>query len=121
MSMENTIDHQSSIDWRLSIKLANNNKELAKELLEIFLADLPDASGRIHQAYDSESYDMLQRQVHKLHGSACYCGVTRLQEILTEMEFIVKEKNMHQFGQVLEQFDLEVNNILSAYKFIEYI
>ncbi len=121
MGMENVIDHESSIDWNLSVKLANNNKELAKELLEMFLAELPHASGRIHQAFEARNQDELQSQVHKLHGASCYCGVTRLREILSELEFSLKERLNQQFEHALTQFDHEVNNILSAYKFTDYI
>lgn len=121
MSMENVIDHQSSIDWVLSVKLANNNKELARDLLEMFMAELPNASGRIHQASEKQDYIDLQNQVHKLHGASCYCGVTKLNEILSQMEFAVKEKLFNQFEQSLAKFDEEVQNILSAYKFENYI
>lgn len=121
MSMENVIDHQSSIDWNLSVKLANNNKVLAKELLEMFMAELPKASGKIHEAYEGNNMNELQTQVHKLHGAACYCGVTKLKDILARMEFTIKERLYDQFSDSLIQFDEEVNSILTAYKFVNYI
>jgi two-component system, NarL family, sensor histidine kinase BarA len=115
-----SINHDLSIDWQSSIKLANNNKELAKDLLTMFIADLPRASEAIHSAFQQEQYDELLNQVHRLHGASCYCGVTRLKALLSKMEFSVKEKPYQRLTEMLPEFDQEVNNILSAYKMIDF-
>jgi|LakMenE18May11ns_1017448.scaffolds.fasta_scaffold8385268_1 two-component system sensor histidine kinase BarA len=121
MRNEVIADHNPSIDWQLSIKLANNNKELAKDLLEMFINDLPKASQAIHSAFSQKQYVELLNQVHRLHGASCYCGVTRLKAILTKMEFAVKEKLYGQFDEYLAVFDEEVNNILSACKMLDFV
>lgn len=120
MTSEN-FTHYSPIDWNLSIKLANNNKELAKELLEMFITDLPKASGEIRQALETKQSSQLLYQVHKLHGASCYCGVTQLKEILGKMESSLKEGLQEKFLAGLSEFDQEINNVLSAYKIIDFI
>lgn len=114
------IDHDPSIDWHVSIKLANNNKELAKELIDLFIADLPRASEGIQSAFHQKQYHELINQVHRLHGASCYCGVTRLKSILTKMEFSAKEKLYSQFEDSLDEFNNEINNVLTAYKSMEF-
>lgn len=118
---EGIIVEHPSIDWQLSVKLANNNKELAKDLLEMFITDLPKASEAIHEAFTQKQYIELANQVHRLHGASCYCGVTRLKGLLTKMEFAAREKLYRQFEESLIEFDVEVNNTLSAFKMVEFL
>lgn len=120
MNTDNFSTH-SSIDWQLSIKLANNNKDLAKDLLQMFITDLPKASESIHYAYDQQQHSDLLSEVHRLHGASCYCGVAKLKTILAEMESSLKEKAMNQFNKVFKEFDAEVANILTEYKTTPFI
>lgn len=120
MNADNAINHRASIDWNLSVKLANNNKDLAKDLLEMFLTDLPNATGKIQTAYEQKNHEELMNQVHKLHGASCYCGVTRLKELLGKMESALKEKNNTYFEELLAHFNDEVNNVISAYKMVNF-
>lgn len=120
MTQENTLDHPSSIDWELSIKLANNNRELAKDLLKMFIADLPRACEAINSAFEEKHYLELVNQIHRLHGASCYCGVTRLKNILAKMEFNAREKLYGPLGECLNEFTEEVNNILSSYKMMNF-
>ena len=117
--METESATQPSIDWSLSIKLANNNKELARDLLNMFVADLPNARQTIHNAYQEAKYNELLSHVHRLHGASCYCGVVRLKKVLANMEFSLKEKTLQHFPDALQQFDDEVNNIIVTYKEID--
>lgn len=121
MNNESVIDKQPSIDWRLSIKLANNNKELAKDLLEMYINDLPRANEVIQNTFRQKQYSELQNQVHRLHGASCYCGVTRLKALLSKMEFAAREKLYPQFEVLLGEFNEEVNNVLSAYKVSDFV
>jgi two-component system sensor histidine kinase BarA len=120
MNTNNIIDHEPSIDWNLSVKLANNNKELAKDLLEMFLTDLPNASTKIQTAYNSKQEEELLSQVHRLHGASCYCGVTRLKELLNQLEFSLKERSNDHIEDLMAHFNEEVNNVIAAYKMITY-
>lgn len=115
-----TVECQNSIDWPLSIKLANNNKELAKDLLHMFVNELPKASESIHSAHNQEKHTELLNEVHRLHGASCYCGVAKLKTILAEMEFSLKERIVNQFEISLKKFDEEVSNILDAFKATEF-
>ncbi len=114
------IDERFSIDWQLSIKLANNNRNLAKDLLAMFIGDLPKSSEAIHAVFEQKQYPELVNQVHRLHGASCYCGVSRLKALLGKMEFTLREELYDQFKELLAEFDEEVNNVLSAYKAVDF-
>lgn len=121
MSSEKVISHDSAIDWHLSIRLANNNKELARDLLEMYITDLPKASEAIRHAFEENHGNDLLSQVHKLHGASCYCGVTRLKEILAKMEFALREKMHAKFEEAFFEFNEEISNVLTAYKAIDFV
>jgi two-component system, NarL family, sensor histidine kinase BarA len=116
MNRELNVEHHPSIDWKLSVKLANNNRDLAKDLLEMFIADLPKASDAIRFAFSQRQYQELISQVHRLHGASCFCGVTRLRALLAKMESAVREKLYPQFESLLSDFVEETKNVFSAYK-----
>ncbi|MBA2654665.1 MAG: Hpt domain-containing protein [Gammaproteobacteria bacterium] len=120
MNNENVVDHPLSIDWQLSITLAGGDKKLAKDLLEMYIADLPRSSEAIHAAHLEKQYGELLNQVHRLHGASCYCGVTRLKSILSNMEFAAREKQTQQFEDALHEFDEEVNNVMASYKMVSF-
>ena len=71
-----------SIDWNLSVELANKNIDLAKQLLAILTDDLPKALIEMEHSFHNNDIETLGNQIHKLRGAASYCGVPRLQSIL---------------------------------------
>lgn len=79
-----------SIDWQLALKRANQNEESAKELLEGFIAMLPDTIALLHGLWKRKNYSALKVEVHKLHGACCYTGLPRMQHLANETESALK-------------------------------
>lgn len=105
-----------SIDWQLSLSLANNSEDLAAELLQLFMDDLPSIKENIKVAYSSHHYDNFYHNVHKLHGSCCYCGVPKLKEAVFELEKIIKQtKNFTQYKNQYNKFIYELDAVLNEF------
>lgn len=104
-----------SIDWDLSVKLASNKPDLAKELLDILINDLPATKQLINQAYAEQDYHSLALQVHKLHGATCYCGVPRLKMITEQLEIKLK-KNPKQANNLIKQLNGEIDQVIAEFK-----
>ncbi|MBT4963134.1 MAG: response regulator [Francisellaceae bacterium] len=79
-------NNAKAIDWDISLKLANHNADLAKDMLDMLCTSLPDELKEINKLFISENYQMLYDVVHRLHGGCCYCGVTALKESLTILD-----------------------------------
>ncbi|MED5380445.1 MAG: 7TM diverse intracellular signaling domain-containing protein, partial [Pseudomonadota bacterium] len=79
-----------SIDWQLALKRANQNQDTAKEMLDSFIALLPETIETLSALWDDQDYNGLKTEVHKLHGACCYTGLPRMQHLANETESSLK-------------------------------
>ena len=109
------LDHLSVIDWELGIKLAGNKRDLAEEILNMLIKNLPDDMSAITQLYHDKNYLGLLQRVHKLHGAICYCGLPRLKTVLSHLETDLKSHIMDSLPSLHDQLHAEVNLLLEHY------
>lgn len=109
------LDNLPVIDCELAIKLAGNKKDLAKELLHLFIKNLDEEFSSIKHAYSDANYPELQKLIHKLHGAVCYCGLPRLKTVLTKLETELKSNIMSSLPSLLNQLETEVTLLLKHY------
>jgi len=81
------------IDWELADSLANGSRDLAREMLNILLTDLPNDKWEIAAAFNANDFETMLKLVHKLHGAVCYCGTPRLKEAVFNLEVALKLRN----------------------------
>ena len=110
----------SAIDWQLCIKLANDKEELARELLGIYVDELPKYKIKIKQAYTSGDFAELHAHVHKLHSSSCYCGVPRVKEIACLLEAAIKQHDEQDIVSLVGALYQRIDEVLAAYASGEY-
>ena len=106
------LDNNSPIDWRDILKITNNKPELAKEMVAMLGAELPDMKTSINSAYKNQHYAVLLEKIHKLHGSCCYCGVTHLKNIAATLESKLKQKEHQGLDTLLAELNQEIDHIL---------
>jgi two-component system, NarL family, sensor histidine kinase BarA len=111
------IDHKNPIDWHDVMRITNNKPELAKEMLSMFGAELPEMKVTIKAAFQSKNYADLLKNVHKLHGSCCYCGVAKLKKMTADLEIDLKQQQYQQLPkqitELIQQMDLILEHINS--------
>ncbi|MDF1761127.1 MAG: Hpt domain-containing protein [Coxiellaceae bacterium] len=71
-----------AIDWSLCLERGNHQAELAQELLNMLVAELPNYSKQIKTAYAQQDSGLLSLHLNKLHGACCYSGVPQLQQLV---------------------------------------
>jgi two-component system sensor histidine kinase BarA len=103
------------IDWEQAIKVAGNQKDLAEEILATIVKNLHKDIQRFKQLTKEQNYVELLHQVHKLHGSLCYCGLPRLKTLVARLETDLKNNIMDSLPPLLEQLDTEINLLLEHY------
>jgi len=64
-----------------------------------FLAELPVSLNHIGDALHRQAWDEARRRVHKLHGSAGFCGFTRLRRLAAELETALAREDPVQIGR----------------------
>jgi len=105
-------DQRPVIDWEEGIRLAGHKKELARDILNMMVRDLPHEIALIHTQYESKNYQEMARAVHKLHGAVCYTGTPRLKTALSALETRLKTNIMDDSSSLLDQLDTEVSYLL---------
>jgi len=100
------------IDWKLSIQLAGNNIDHAKEFLQL-LADELTKQLNIIRCHVNSDHKKLNNELHKLLGGLSYCGALRLKN--ATKAFYDAVKNDIDIAIVNLQFETEAN------LFIEYV
>lgn len=103
------------IDWELGTKLAGGKKELAKELLDMFVSSLSEEISAFKHLYNEKNYAELSRKVHKLHGAIAYLGLPRLKILIARLESDLKHNIMGNLLSHLNQLDAEINFLLEHF------
>lgn len=109
------ITHLPIIDWEQGIKLAGNKKELAKEMLQLLIKNIKQDLHAINQSHAEKDFITLHKQLHKLHGALCYCGLPRLKTLVKCLESALKSNIMFNLSSLLSQLDTEVNLLLEHF------
>ncbi len=105
------MEDKRTFDWELCLKKCNNNAALAKELFDLFVAELPEFVEKILDAKETKNKKALLDVIHKLHGACCYIGVPRLKELVAEAEAMLKQKNADFFLQEVAEILQEIQKI----------
>lgn len=106
--MENPI-----IDWKLSVQLAGNNSDYAKEFLTFLAKELSQQLGIIQDHFQKNQIDELKKELHKLLGALSYSGATRLK--FATIDFNEALKNNTHTSMASKNFENE------AHLFIEHV
>ena len=94
-------------DHQEGIQLAGGNEQLALELFNMLIKELPEHQQRMETAKASGDIGDLKYAVHKLHGATSYCGVPGLRARAKYLEDCID-------NQQLEQIDAGYSKVLSA-------
>jgi two-component system, NarL family, sensor histidine kinase BarA len=101
------------IDWDQALKLAGNKQDIAKEILEMLVQTLPREVAAINQSWQDENYEQMSKQVHKLHGALCYCGLPRLKTLIAAIENDLKTNVINNLPHLLQSLNEETKQLLS--------
>ena len=100
------------IDWPLSIKLANDRADIAEELFNMLIVELPIARKDINEAFNKKDYDQLHHHVHKLHGACCYCGVPQLKDSTRQLEIAATAQDSNAIKLAIDTFNSSTDAVL---------
>ncbi|MGM0595097.1 MAG: Hpt domain-containing protein [Pseudomonadota bacterium] len=97
------------IDKALAVERAGGNTELARELFQMLQSELPVYRAKLRSLFDSSDLPALTEAVHKLNGSATYCGVPALKRAADRFESSLKrgeeEHYQHGLNELLHAID----------------
>ena len=109
------LDKLPVVDWELAMKLAGNNQDIAKEILALFIKNIPGELTAINQSFQNKNYQEMGKQLHKLHGALCYCGLPRIKMLVAQLESSLKNNVTDDLSAHVELLNQEVNDLLANY------
>jgi HPt (histidine-containing phosphotransfer) domain-containing protein len=107
---------QPVLDWRLTVKKLNGDEKAAREIITMFLNELPNLHRLVNQACKSNDAKKLYEHLHRLHGGCCYVGVPGLKTITYQFCDAAKHQQFHRFAILLTDFNLAVDAVKIAAK-----
>jgi len=101
------------VDYAEAITKAGGNAQLAKELFSMLLQELPLLRDKLQNAIAEEDLQAMWNHAHKIYGSTAYCGVPLLRQVASEMETVVRGKELAAIRQQYEVLDKAIQQILA--------
>ncbi len=80
------------LDISLALEQAGGNADLARELFQMLLNELPALRNSINSAFSGSDSQLLWDSTHKLYGSTAYCGVPALRDTAKALEDAIKQE-----------------------------
>ncbi|CNI79019.1 two-component sensor histidine kinase BarA [Yersinia mollaretii] len=111
------LEYAGVIDWPLAVRQAANKETLAKDLLTMLLAFMPQVIDRVQAILVGTHDEDILNLIHKFHGSCACSGVPRLKQLCMTIEQQLRQQTDLQDLQPewLELLD-EIENVRYAAK-----
>ncbi|MCF6688095.1 two-component sensor histidine kinase BarA [Raoultella terrigena] len=84
--VEPPVDHNVTLSWQLALRQAAMKPDLAREMLQMLIAFMPEVRNKVEEQLVGEEPEGLLDLIHKLHGSCSYSGVPRLKKLCQTIE-----------------------------------
>lgn len=115
------MDNNSQIiDFTSLYSVANNDKEFIKELIGIFLEQIPDFVINLNQLLKEKNLDKLGREAHTAKSSVMIFGMANTGKLLNKIELWAENKNIEEIEPALKivekDLDLAKSELMDALK-----
>ena len=113
-----------TIDFNSLNSVANNDEDFVKELIGIFLEQIPVFVNNLNELFIQNNLEKLGREAHTAKSSVMIFGMTRTGKLLNQIEFWAEDKNAQDIGRALKivekdllQAEIELLSALNNGKF----
>ncbi|MDH5444693.1 MAG: Hpt domain-containing protein [Gammaproteobacteria bacterium] len=96
-----------------ALEQAGDDPDLAKDLLQMLFAELPDLLEKLKQALTDNNKTAIWDHTHKIHGSTAYCGVPALRAAAHSMEQLIRDELESEFIDGVGIIEREIGKLLS--------
>lgn len=104
------------INWEELDKITNCKRELAREMLAMLAAELPERQAQINAALSTQNWTQLREHIHKLHGSSAYCGTLQLRNAARDFEMLLKQNQTQDAAAHVAKINLHIAEFLETWQ-----
>ena len=105
---------RESLDTAASLARVQGDVELLKELVALFLAELPELMTNLQEALNAGDGGAIERAAHKLKGSVGNFGAQPAFEAASKLEGLGREGRLSEAGLALAELEKEISRVKSA-------
>ncbi len=91
----------------------NGKESLAAEMYQLLIKELKDKPVELPQLLNEKNYQELIQLVHKMNGSASYCGLKALQQAAEGLEVALKREQYSEVPTLLDELLIQITQILN--------
>lgn len=102
------------INWESCLSTNNNNPAIAREILVLFLAEIPQLKAQLHSAISNKDIEKSASITHKFQGSCAYCGALTLRDQLEKLEKALNKKEMTSLSPMLNELDITIDKTIDS-------
>ena len=99
---------------QMMLEKTQHNKELAKTLFEKLFIELPHQVTAIDMAMKNQDFPTAIDVIHKLHGSASFCGLIDIRKPAKMLEICLHEQDLTPVKNHLNALSVQVNLFIAA-------
>lgn len=102
------------IDEKQGLELAGGNPDLANELFDMLIKELPGHRQRIETSINESDMAALKYHTHKLHGATSYCGVPMLRQCARDLEQYIDNKQNMKIDKAVHDLFVAIDLLLDT-------
>ena len=111
-SSKRTEPLSTMFDRKQALRLTGGNMELAAELFDMFVEDLPNMKTVLNQTLNPLDYEQLESIAHKIQGAASYCAVNIIRESAGAAEKAAHRHNDAEMYKQVKQLNKDIDSLL---------
>ena len=97
-----------------ALELAAGNSQLANELTNMLINELPEYLLMIDQAFINNDIERLKQQTHKLHGAARCCGTPSLRNLAKQLESDIDNAVLERLNSSTHELTDEIKKLINV-------
>ena len=97
-----------------ALELAAGNVQLANELTNMLINELPEHLQIINDALSNDNIEQLRQQTHKLHGATRCCGTIALRNAAEQLESDIDNGILEKLTSSTHQLTNEIDRLIST-------
>jgi len=95
-------------DWDGLLHRLMGDEDLAKEIINDFLKQIPDNLLAVKEALNNEDLSLVQREAHIIKGASGNVGALTLQDIAEQIEIAGEEKDLVKAGSFVAELETQL-------------
>ena len=103
-------------DREIAFRIANQQPDLALEMLDLFMQSLPQDRAKLKQGITDNNIGLMREVVHRLNGACQFCGIPRVQSTIDRLETLIKADAAKDLPIALHQAQQELDALEQWYR-----